>query len=253
MFRSKYFFYNNKYSRDYGVALAHFDSEILHDIGVEYTTTVELTNDLTDYNPFYMESFATPSEIELNLLFFNPLTSQALEEGAYNLEEIYDWLIGDGSFMPFIPDDNTQLTYYLKPIRISKVQTFDGRGYLRVNFLPYSNYAYKTSNYNMNVNGVEEIDVYNPSLKNYFPIIQITNLGDTSTINKVNDMEITNLETNETITIDNLTKVVVDEEGNNRFLDINRQWIEMKSKEVTTFKIEGNCKIKIICEFPILA
>lgn len=251
MFLNHNFTFNNIYSRDLGVSIVTFDNDMFHDIGNEYVSEVEVENNLVRYNPYYNEVFSDTNEIELKLLLYNPLTMEALSIYDYNIEDIMDWLITD-DFVPFISDDNQDIIYYFKVIKLQKVLTFKGMGYLRVTFKNYSKFCYKREEYEKRVTNTTTLEIYNPSRELYKPIIEITNLGNTSTVNKINDMEIKNLNTNETIKIDNLTKLVLDENGDNKFACCNRKWIELNPKTENTLTLSGNMNIKIINEFPIL-
>lgn len=252
MFREHNFTFNGIYSRDLGVSIATFnDNDMFHDIGIEYTSEVELDNNLVEYNPYYVENSSDTSEIELNLLLYNPITMEAVPIDDYDINELYDWLITD-DFSPFISDDNQDIIYYFKVIKLQKVLTFNGTGYLRATFKPYSKYCYKREEYEIKVTSTTTLEIYNPSRQIYKPIIEITNLGGTSTINKINNMEIVGLNTNEIVKIDNLTKLVIDKNNINKFNLCNRKWIELKPRETNVLTLSGNMNIKIICEFPII-
>ena len=65
-------------------------------------------------------------------------------------------------------------------------------------------------------------------------------------------MEITGLKNNEKVRIDNLTKLILDENNKNKFECCNAKWVELKPRVDNVINVSGNCSIKIICEFPIL-
>ena len=250
MFIEHNFTFNGTYSRDLGVSIATFnDNDMFHDMGIEYSSDMEVENNLIEYSPYYKENPSEPSEIELDLLLYNPDTMEALPIND-NIDELMSWLITD-DFAPFITDDNPDVIYYFKVVNLVKVLTFSGTGYLRVTFKPYSKYAYKREEYEARVTSSSTLTIYNPSRQLYKPIIELTNLGNTSTVNKINNMEIIGLNTNEIIKIDNLTKLVVNENGINKFNSCNRQWIELEPRKNNTITFSGNCKIKIICEYPL--
>lgn len=251
MFISEHFTFNGVYSKDMNVVIVTTDSDMFHDIGVEYVSDVEIETDVIDYNPYFTEKSSQPSDIELLLAFYNNNTSEGLSLDDVDIEEIYDWLITD-DFSPFISDDNAELIYYMKVINIKKVLTFDKKGYLSVTFKPYSKYVYKRETYEIKVTESTTLEVKNPSRVDFYPIIKVTNNGDKTTINKINDMEIVGLANGETIIIDNLMKLVQSEEGLNRFSCCNRCWIRLDKRETNTLTLSGNCKIEIIAEFPLL-
>ena len=125
------------------VCIATIDNnDLFNTIGVEYSSNIEIENDLIEYSPYFTESSSDTSEIELDLLLYNSITMEALSINQYNMEEIYDWLITD-NFVPFISDDNRGIIYYFKVINLSKVLTFDKQGCLRVTFKSYSKYCYR--------------------------------------------------------------------------------------------------------------
>ena len=250
MFIQPNFTFNGVYSRDLGVSIATFDSGIFNDIGTEYTSDISIEHNLVDYNPCYIENFAETNEIQLNLLVYNPITMKPIDITSGDIETLYDWLITD-SFASFISDDDADLTYYFKVVRVQKVLSFNREGYLRVTFKPYSRYAYRRREYKIEVNGESTIEIFNLSKQIYSPMIEITNNGSTSTVNKINNMEIRNVNKSETIIVDNLLKLVQNSNGENRFSTCNRKWIELQPKQDNRITLNGNMSVKIICEFPV--
>lgn len=250
MFIQPNFTFNGVYSRDLGVSIVTFDSGIFNDVGIEYTSDISIEHNLIDYNPCYIENFAETNEIELNLLVYNPMTMKPIDVTNSDLETLYDWLITDG-FVPFVSDDDVDLTYYFKVVKIQKVLSFKREGYLRVTFRPYSRYAYRRREYKIDVNGDKEIEIFNLSRQIYYPMIEITNKGDIFTINSINNMKIIGVDTNETIIIDNLLKLVQNSNGENRFNTCNRKWIGLEPKKDNIIKLNGNMSVKIVCEFPV--
>ena len=251
MFVNPNFTFNGIYSQDMNVSIATFDTNMFNDIGIEYTSDISIENDLVEYNPYYTESFSESSDIELNLLIYDSTTMEAIDIDLVDMEQIMDWLCTE-NFAPFISDDDRDLIYYFKVVGIQKVLTFNNKGYLKVTFKPYSKYAYRRREYEIEVNGNTSIEIFNHSRTIYCPIIEVTNLGDTSTINKINDMRILELDANEKVIIDNLTKIVQTDSGINKFNCCNRKWINLKPRVKNTITLGGNCKVKIICEFPLI-
>lgn len=251
MFINPNFTFNGIYSRDMNVSIATFDTNMFNDIGVEYTSNISIENDLVEYNPYYTESFSESSDIELNLVIYDPTTMEAIDINLVDMEQIMNWLCTE-NFAPFISDDDKDLIYYFKVVGIQKVLTFNNKGYLKVIFKPYSKYAYRRKEYETVVNGSTSIEIFNQSRTIYYPIIEVTNLGDTSTINEINDMRILELGTDEKVIIDNLTKIVQTDNGVNKFNCCNRKWISLKPRVKNTIILGGNCRVKIICEFPLI-
>ena len=226
------------------------DNDILNNIGIEYSSEIEVETNLVEYNPYFTEKPSSVEEIELNLLLYNPYTFETLSIDSYNINEIYEWLVTD-DFAPFVSDDDREITYYFKVTKLSKVLTFDKKGYLKVVFQPYSKYCYKRKEYTLSTASETTLEIYNESKLIYKPIIKITNLGDETTVNKINGMEITNLQNNEVIIIDNLTKLVQTEDNVNKFSCCKGKWIQLTPREYNTITLSGNFKVEFICEFPV--
>jgi phage-related protein len=190
-------------------------------------------------------------DIELNLALYNPLTNEPLSIDEINMDEIMDWLITE-DYVPFISDDDLEIIYYFKVVNLKKMLTFEKQGYLNVVFEPFTKYVYKREENEQIINGNKTIKIYNESKEDYYPIIEITNKGDETTINKVNDMEIVNLKKNEKIIIDNLTKMVQSDTKENKFSCCNRKWIKLNKRNETSITFNGNMVVRIICEFPLI-
>lgn len=232
MFISPHFTFNGKYSRDIGVAIITFGTDMFNSIGVEYSSE-DVQN------------------IELNLALYNPLTNEPLSIDEINIEEMMDWLITE-DYAPFISDDDLEIIYYFKVVNLKKMLTFEKQGYLKVVFEPFTKYVYKREENEQIINGNKTIKIYNESKEDYYPIIEITNKGDETTINKINDMEIVGLKKNEKIIIDNLTKMVQSNMKENKFSCCNRKWIKLNKRNETSITLDGNMVVKIICEFPLI-
>lgn len=251
MFIQPNFTFNNQYSKDLGISIITFGSDILNDIGVEYTSDVSIEHNLNEYNPCYTENPTEPNDIELNLAIYDPFTMIPIDVNDIDMEALYDWLVTD-NFVPFISDDDIDLIYYFKVVKLQKVLSFRGNGYLRVTFRPYSKYAYRRRIYKLTITNSTSIEIFNLSRKIYYPMIEITNKGNVSTINKINNMNLTNINTNETIIIDNLSKLVQNTNGENKFNCCNRKWIKLEPRKENEIILSGNMEVKIICEFPVI-
>ena len=251
IFLSENFTFNGKYSKDLGVSIVTFESDIFNEVGLEYKEDIMLEHNLIEYSPYYVQNATEIKDIELNLLVYNPRTMTPIKIEDSNMEDIYDWLITD-NFAEFVSDDDREIIYYFKVVSIVKNFSFSREGYLTVTFKPYSKYCYQRKEYNVKVEYECTTEIFNPSKVLYYPIIEVTNLGDESTINKINDMEITGLGTDEKIIIDNLTKLVQTEEYVNKFSCCNRKWIGFNPRVMNTMTFDGNCIVKIIAEFPIV-
>lgn len=252
MFISPNFTFNGKYSRDFGISIATFEDNIFNELGTEYTEEIEMEHGDTEYNPYYTRSVAEAKDIELNLLMYNPSTMTPLKLEDCDLEDVYDWLITD-DFVSFISDDDPEIIYYFKVVNIVKNFTFSREGYLTVTFKPYSNYVYKRVVYNNTIKNTTIItDIYNQSREDYAPIIEVTNLGDSSTVNSIGDLTLTGLNNGEKVIVDNLTRLVQLEDGTNKFNCCNRKFLKLDKRKTNSIRLSGNMSIRIICEFPLL-
>ena len=251
IFLSENFTFNGRYSKDLGVSIITFDSNVFNEIGTEYKEDIAIEQNTVEYNPYYVQ---TPSEIknvELNLLIYDPSTMSPIKIEESDLEEIYNWLITD-NFVSFISDDDPETIYYFKVISIVKNFTFNREGYLTVTFKPYSKYCYRRKVYKRTVSNVSTFDINNPFRQDYYPMITIVNKGDETTINKINDMEIVGLANGEKIIIDNLLKLIQNSNGENKFNNCNRKWIKLQGGTFTSITVEGKMDIEFVCEFPTL-
>lgn len=251
MFISPNFRFNGKSNRDMGVYISTFDSNVLNDIGINYNTSVSVENGIS-YNPSYKETVEEAGEITLQLLLYNRFNGSLIEWNQDEREKIFDWLIGDGEFYPFISDDHSDLVYYFKTVKISKYLSYQNKGVVNVTFKPLSPYCYKEKNITETITAPKDLAIYNPSLLDYKPIIEITNLGDSTTVNKIGTMEITKLDTNQTVIIDNLMLLVQDNQGSNLLEKCNRKWITLNKKSNNVIHVEGNMKLTIRCQFPLI-
>lgn len=251
MFIQPNFTFNGIYSRDLGISIVTFDSNVLNNIGIEYTSDVSMEQGLNEYNPYYTEDISDVSEIELNLGIYDPFTMKPISITEMDMEILYDWLITD-NFAPFISDDDVDLIYYFKVTRLQKVLSFNGEGYLKIALKPFSKFAYRRREYEFNITNEKTIEIFNLSNKPYYPMMEITNKGNTTTVNKINDMEVSNVNTNETLIIDNLSKLVQNTNSENKFDSCNRKWIKLEPKKENQIVLRGNMNIKIICEFPVI-
>ena len=255
MFVQPNFTYNGIYSLDMNVSICSIQGgtsgDMLNNIGVEYSEDYSVENSLVDYLPYYSETFVDPTSVELNLLIYDHTSMEAIDTTTVDLEAIYDWLITD-DFVPFISDDDIEVIYYFKVVKITKVLDYKNRGYLQVTFKPFSKYQYRRKEHSAYVTSTSFLEIFNYSRKKYMPIIELTNYGDEETINKIGDMEIKGLKQGEKIIIDNLSKIVQDNNGVNKFSCCNRKWIELEPRINNQITISGNCGVKFICEFPIV-
>lgn len=247
MFISKDFTFDGVDNSEYNVILVEFDSNILNEIGVVYKRDIT-REDGNTYNPTFNVENGEPNDLVLNLMLVddNMIPKVWSEEEIINVKK---WIVKD-EFKPFISQDNPDYIYYFQCSNIRKKFTTKGEGALEVTFKPMDCFAYKKYSKTIAVNTDTTLSISNPTNKEYFPIIEITNKGDNSTINKINELEIRQLNKDDSVTIDNLMLTVLDGDIN-KFKCCNRKWIKL-NPGMNTLNLSGNCEVKILAEFPIM-
>lgn len=257
MFYSPNFSFNNIDNDMMDVILVTTNkTDILNELGTVYIENIKIQNDKTD-NPYYLLDNKNVETITLEFAHVDLIDNTPLSWDEDKIDEIVGWLYQD-SFKPFVSQDNDEITYYLKAIKIYKNFDSDMKGMLTVEFQPYTSYGYKYFEKKIICENETETKINNESTvseKYYEPIIEIKALeeGDVEIQNlSICDSEalkIQNLKKNESIIIDNFTYVVQDEKGNNKFLSTNRNWIKLRKKK-NIIKIKGNCEVTFKCNYP---
>ena len=250
MFNSKDFTFNNV-SNDsflyYDLWLVDLNSDILNSRGSIYSRTLTRETESV-YNPVYTESIDDTEEVILNFTVVDKY-GQLISWDNEMIKEFTDLFITE-DFVPFISQDNPDYIYYFMTTKINRKFTSDNKGVMEVTFKPFSNFAYKKEIYSYNISSSKTITINNPSKYKYKPVIKIENLGDESTINKVNELEVTGLNNRDIVHIDNLMLTCIDKNNINRFNCINRKWIELEPGN-NTLSLDGNYNLTIICEYPV--
>ncbi|WP_107612346.1 phage tail domain-containing protein [Clostridioides difficile] len=260
MFISEKFILNKRTSDSMGaILITESNNDIFNDYGFMYSETIEKVKSYND-NPSFFKGEKDTSEIVLKICLVD-VNYVPKKWSDYDIEEICAWIKTD-DFVEFISEDNVELIYYVKATKIAKKFTDNLEGYLEVTFQPFTNFAYKSDVKTITIkeNIERKIIINNKSNveENYMPIVELTNLGDESTVNIIKNIsieneqfEITGIEKNEKVIIDNLYCTVIDSKGKNRFEKCNRHWLRLKKGE-NELKIEGNCKLTIKSKYPIL-
>lgn len=251
MFISENFIFNNVSNVYQGVIAVELDTNVLNDIGVVFNRNISKEE---GFMSTYKVEDGDTEDIVLNLMLIdkNGIDKEWTQE---DIKRVKDWLIQD-DFKPFISSDNPDHVYYIQCSSIKNRFTFDKHGVLEVRFKLMDQYAYEKYDETFIVKGSSNIIINNTSNSNYYPIIQITNEGNTSTVNKIGDLELTGLNINESVIIDNLMLTV--ESGTlsrnverNKFSCCNRKWVKLVPG-LNNLRMSGICTVRVLAEFPIV-
>ena len=143
MFISSKFIFNGIHCDDMNVNLISFDSEIFNKYGFDYSEEITMVKNKR-FSSYYLEEQSEADDITLCMVL-SDIDNNAMTWDKTTLDSVLDWLIRD-DFCSFVSEDDLDLVYYLKVIKVSKYFTYDMKGYIEVTFKPYSNYAYKRVN-----------------------------------------------------------------------------------------------------------
>lgn len=258
IFISDKFYLNGIHSDEKSICLAMMDSNIINDYGLVYSEDIMLTKN-SRVSSYYVTGEEEIEDIVLEMYYVDDYERLLVWEDD-KLQDIMSWLVTD-TFVPFISEDNLELTYYFKTKKIVKKFTPDKRGYLEVTFKPFSSFAYKNFTKSFIVNSEpKNIYFYNYSNveKDYSPIFEIENLGDESTVISIRNsnntldesLTITGLSVNQKVTIDNLTGTVTGSDGSNLISKCNRKWFKM-NETGTMIEFKGSSRIEFKAQFPV--
>ena len=242
MFNSPDFIWKGKKSKDFFIKILREDTDILHDLGIPYS------KDLSHDEGVWTEKESDAFEFTISLWMCKDSIPIAWTSDRF--KRVKDWLISD-SFCEFQSYDNLDYSYRLKVTKIQKRLNHKGYGCIDVTFKSMSNYAYKKEVVKEMITKTQLIDIHHTTDEIYEPYIVITHLGTKDGIIRINDMIITDIEHNETIYIDNKMTSIVNDFNENRLMNCNRKWIELKPGD-NQILIEGNCLLEIICKFPMV-
>ena len=251
-FLSEKFSLNGISSDSMGVILITLDDDVLRDFGNIYNNDLSVDANFNN-TPFYSDNITKDKDMVLNIMLVEKDEITPAEWDVSTISMVCDWLISD-NFQPFISYDNSNIVYYIKCTNIDKKFTNDMKGYLECTFKIFDNNAYYRSNTFLNVVGSESVNIVNVSDydSEYKPVVKITNNDTSNIIISSNDREmvISDLGVGDTIIIDNKMKTVADINGENKLSNCNREWISLYPGS-NTLRVNGNCQVEIISEFPI--
>lgn len=243
MFKSQYFIWKGKQSKDKFLSILTTDNDVLNDFGVPYNKSLEKEDNLDLYN----EKNEEPEDVVLQL--YLEKNGTPLIWTYENYKEIRRWLISD-DFEEFISYDNLDFVYYFKCIKIQKKFTYgEPMGCIEVTFKPLNQYAYRKVIIEKEIKGKGLINIYNSGDLDYEPLIVVESNCKRNQVVKINDFVINNLIEEETIKIDNKMYLVESDKRYYPISDCNRNWIKLKQGD-NQLVIEGECTIIIYCNFP---
>ena len=247
MFLSENFYINGIRNNQLNLYLVKFDKEVLSEVGSVYSkgVNVDTTN---EYNPLVSLNSDDTNEITLNLaLLDDSFTPMPWTETMVN--EIIN-IFTENPINEFISDDFPDNIFYMTTTKIVKKFTYAKLGVLEITFKLASMYSYVRKSFKATCTNSTNLIINNVGVNRYRPIIKVTNKGTTSTTNIIGNIEITGLEANETITIDNMMLLVYSN-GVNKYDNTNGAWLVLE-KGNNTINISGNCVVEVLCEFPQL-
>ena len=235
MFYSGNFYFDKKYSEEYGIYQVTEEDSVLNEYGISHNNTDD-------------------NEITLSFCYANSFEEAQIWEEEV-LETVLEWLITD-EYKEFISEDNKNIVYFLKGQGYVKRFTPDMRGIIDVTLKTLSQYGYKYYTKKV-VNPTTEFKVLNSSNINkpYKPVIELKNISS-------ENIQISNLTTNKSpfiinnlsnkdIIIDNTIGTITDIDGNNLIMNSNRKWIELV-KGYNSILVEGNCDIIFKAYYPVM-
>lgn len=240
--------FNNVRFSDYNLYVCDFDDNILKEVGIKFNRNITRNNNIR-YNPTYSIENTDDYTVDINLILYNSSKHQKLEWTDEILQKVYSWLITD-DFKEFTTE-GSNLSYYLIVTSIQKVFTLDRKGYLKVTFKSMDGYAYRKETYSMVVKGSDTMSVMNLSNGEYKPKIVIKNNGNSETVNKINQLEVSGVDGGSTLTVDNLM-CTAESNGENAFDKVtNRGWVSLDAGN-NNLSLSGDMTVEVICEFPVI-
>lgn len=198
-----------------------------------------------------------PETIKLNIIYeVNNIARIWTKE---KIKDIENWLKTD-DFIPFISDDDRNITYYFKTVNIVRRLNAGMEGWLEVEFQPMSNSAYINQNITLRnparflkMKNIPALTINNEGDSNepYYPIIKVIGLnGELRLVNNTNNNTFT-INGTGNITIDNKIKTVFDDNGSNLIMNSNRKWLSL-NKGVNQIQVIGNCEsISFISQYEV--
>lgn len=254
-----------KNSSYYKVCIIDYNShDIVKQIGGSHIISID--KELAYHGQyFYKETEISSDDIILQLARTDkkPWT-------ATDIIDIGKWLFTE-NFCKFQPTESSNqkmnlsiqgynIMYYLKAVDLKKFLTPQMEGYLEITFKQYDGYAYAIpqNSLTLSVGGTKTIKNISNVDKIYYPKIKITNNGDTSTVIKITNKTNNNVLTlkgmgnKEVVTVDCAMGVLKNSSGKNRFSLLQDYGFLGLVRGNNNIQLSGDCKVELICEFPII-
>lgn len=255
MFKSKYFRFDNKDSKNYNLAIVSIGSSDNFQFGVgQSVQDTEGLGDVPIFTGIKRDCPTIPITIckmdrENNLLPFRDK----------ELDDICRWLFKK-EYKPFISYDDSKV-YYGIFTKADKFENGINEGYINLEFQLSSPYAYSTViNDYWIVNKQREIDIFNDSNVEsmYYPDVEVELLKDCT------DIEIHNMNTGDKVVFENLLHdehlyiygdglrdiVSLVDENRNLFPNFNKKFLKLRYGR-NKIVVKGDCKINIKKQYPI--
>ena len=247
MFSSENFYINGIKNTQLNLYLVSFDSQVLNETGSVFSrgADVDTTN---AFNPVVSTSNDDTNEVTLNFALADQ-NKRALVWTEELITEITN-IFTEKPVNEFISEDFPTNIFYMICTKITKKFNYLKQGVLEITFKLASMYSYVRKSFKATCTNSTNLIINNVGVNRYRPIIKVTNKGTTSTTNIIGNIEITGLEANETITIDNMMLLVYSS-GVNKYDNTNGAWVVLE-KGNNTINISGNCVVEVLCEFPQL-
>ena len=245
MFSSENFYINGIRNTQLNLYLVSFDSQVLNETGSVYSKGADVDT-TSEYNPIISMSNDDTNEVTLSFALADA-NKRAMVWTEDLITEITD-IFTTEPVNEFISEDFPNNIFYFICTKITKKFNYLKQGVLEITFKLASMYSYVRKTFKVTCTDTATLIINNIGVGKYRPIIKVTNKGDSATSNIVGDIEITGLNTNEVITIDNMMLLAY-HNGVNKYDKTNGAWLVLE-KGNNTINISGNCEVEILCEFP---
>lgn len=252
------FYFNGVHSSRYDVCVVDYNEKnIVKQVLTNTNISLEKENTLgNSYS--YKESDISSDNLILQLAKTNKLpwtTSDLIEIGKWFFTENFAKLqVNEFS------NSTLNIVYYVKAVNMRKFITPSCEGYIEVELMPFTPYAYvlPVNTFILNNGETKVLNNYSNLYTNYKPKIKVVNLGTPDSVINIKNtaidslgLEIRGLNTNETVIIDCKMGTVMRGDMNRFDVLQNYNFIELKSGN-NNISLSGEAMVEFICEYPII-